>query len=81
MGSGTNVRKIKVDVAATGCRIKELMEIKGISTRELSGIMKVSFQAVYRWQHGESLPSLDNLFILGRILETAVDDMLVVIEE
>ena len=43
--------------------------------------MKVSFQAVYRWQKGETLPTISNMFILGQLLRTGVDSMLVAKEK
>lgn len=37
-------------------------------------------QAVYKWLSGSSLPSLDNMVILSRILHTSIEDILVVEE-
>ena len=36
-----------------------------------------SQQAVYKWQRGESLPSVDNLYALSRLFGTTMDDILV----
>lgn len=35
-----------------------------------------SEQAVYKWQRGDSLPTVDNLYALSRLFETSVDDIL-----
>ena len=35
-------------------------------------------QAVYKWMSGKSLPSLDNLIILSRILNTSIESILVI---
>lgn len=35
-----------------------------------------SEQAVYKWQRGDSLPTVDNLYALSRLFETTVDDIL-----
>ncbi|MBQ8326602.1 MAG: helix-turn-helix transcriptional regulator [Lachnospiraceae bacterium] len=35
-------------------------------------------QAIYKWLSGKSLPSLDNFIILSRILNTSIEDILVV---
>ena len=35
-------------------------------------------QAIYKWISGRSLPSLDNLIILSRILHISMEDILVV---
>ena len=68
---------VELDTVATGIRIKTLMEERHISIRDVSDFMKVSFQAVYRWQKGETLPTISNMYILGQLLGTDVDDMLV----
>ena len=35
-----------------------------------------SDQAVYKWQRGDSLPTVDNLYALSRLFSTSVDDIL-----
>lgn len=67
-----------IDLKATGTRIKELRKARGISVAEISEYMGFSEpQAVYKWQRGESLPTVDNLFALSRILCTSMEDILV----
>lgn len=67
-----------IDMAATGQRIRKLRQEKGIKVTEISQYMGFTEpQAVYKWQRGESLPSLDNLYALSRILETTMEDILV----
>lgn len=34
-------------------------------------------QAIYRWQKGEALPTISNMFILGQLLQVDVDEMMV----
>ena len=34
-------------------------------------------QAIYKWQRGQSLPSVDNLYALGALLEVPLDEILV----
>lgn len=68
---------VELDIIATGERIKQYMEDEGVSIRELSKVMNVSFQSVYKWQKGESLPTVSNFYILGQILGIDIDDMLV----
>ncbi len=67
----------ELNTELTGRRIKTLMEEKNIPIKELSEIMNISFQAVYRWQRGETLPTIYNFYILSQILGMPVDDMLV----
>ena len=68
---------VELDKVATGVRIKTLMEERHISIRDVSNTLNVSFQAVYRWQKGETLPTISNMYILEQLLCTDVDDMLV----
>ena len=72
---------VELDTVATGHKIKSLMDERKVSIREVSNYMNVSFQAVYRWQKGETLPTISNMYILGQLLGTDVDDMLVAKEK
>lgn len=74
----TTIAYPTINVKATGARIRELRKEKGIKVIELSEFMGFSEpQAVYKWQRGETLPSVDNLFALSRILETSIEDILI----
>lgn len=81
MNTNIDIEPKKLDIVATGQRIKLLMDEKGIAIKDLSKFMDVSFQAVYRWQKGDALPTISNLFILGQILDIDVDDILVAKEK
>ena len=70
-------KPVELDIVATGHKIKLLMEEREIAIKDLSKVMNVSFQAVYRWQKGETLPTISNMFILGQLLQVDVDEMLV----
>ena len=35
-------------------------------------------QAIYKWQHGTAMPTIDNLVVLAALLQVKVDDILVV---
>ncbi len=72
-----NIRTAELDTVATGHKIKTLMDEKNVAVKDVCCAMNISFQAVYRWQKGEALPTIGNLFILGQLLDTDVDDMLV----
>ena len=47
--------------------VKELQEVFGFATP----------QAIYKWQQGKSLPSVDNLYALGALFEVPMEDILV----
>ena len=69
----------KIDMVATGHRIIKLREAAGLSVRDLQGIFGFATpQAIYKWQTGSSLPTIDNLIILATILHVRMDDIIVV---
>ena len=70
-------KTIELDAIGTGLRIKQLMKERNVEVKEISKILNISIQAVYRWQKGEVLPTLNNLYLLAQILDTDVDDILV----
>ena len=52
----------------TGARIKELRKMLHLTVKDVSTYMGFeSAQAVYKWQRGESLPTIDNLYALGKL--------------
>ena len=71
-----------IDLAATGRNITKLRAKAGISVRDLQAVMGFTNpQAIYKWQNGCCLPSIDNLVILAAVLGTTVDDILVCEDE
>ena len=71
-----------IDMAATGNRIRDLRKEHHIKVDDIVSFMGFeSQQAVYKWQRGESLPSVDNLYALSRLFGTTIDDILVGCEE
>lgn len=70
---------LSIQQKATGNRIKELLMRSGYSVRDIQEVMGFENpQAVYKWISGRSLPSVDNLLILSRVLHTSIEDILVV---
>ena len=68
-----------IDLTATGQNIKNLRVAAGISVRDLQAVLGFTNpQAIYKWQNGDSLPSIDNLVILAAVLGVTVDEILVV---
>ena len=67
-----------IDLTATGRNIKNLRVAAGISVRDLQNVLGFTNpQAIYKWQNGDSLPSIDNLVILAAVLGVTVDEILV----
>ena len=68
-----------IDLRATGQNIKNLRAAAGISVRDLQTVLGFTNpQAIYKWQNGECMPSIDNLVILAAVLGVTVDEILVI---
>ena len=67
-----------INLALTGARITAMREAAGLSVKDLQKIFGFnSPQAIYKWQRGVSLPSVDNLVILSKVLNVRMDDIIV----
>ena len=77
------VRNIPVvDMEKTGRRITELREDAGISVKSLQEFFDFTTpQAIYKWQKGITLPSIDNLVLLSMLFEIPMDKIIVTNEE
>lgn len=68
-----------IDMVKTGQNIIRLRKAKGLTVKDLQTVFGFETpQAIYKWQHGTALPSVDNLVILAALLEVPVDEILVV---
>ncbi len=68
-----------IDMIGTGQNINQLRKNAGFSVRDLQDIFGFSTpQAIYKWQHGTALPTIDNLIVLAKVFDVMVDDILVV---
>lgn len=67
-----------IDPAATGENIRRLRNERGLSIRQLQDYFNFAEpRAIYKWQSGENLPSVDNLYALGALFEVPLEDILV----
>lgn len=67
-----------IDLVATGNNIRRLRVERGLTVRELQSYFGFEEpRAIYKWQKGESLPTVDNLYALGTLLEVPMDQILV----
>lgn len=67
-----------LDVVATGARIRELRVQHNLKVDDIRQFMGFeSEQAIYKWQRGESLPSVDNLYALSYLFNTSIDNILI----
>ena len=65
-----------IDHKMIGRHIALLRNSKKITQAELGERLGVSYQAVSKWERGETLPDVSILLELSRILETTVDNIL-----
>lgn len=56
-----------------GQRIRDRRKVLGLSQRELALRLGISFQAVQRWERGETFPRKDSLSKLLEILQIGAD--------
>ena len=67
-----------IDMAATGQNIRRLRQNAGLTVGKLQQIFGFSTpQAIYKWQRGTALPTLDNMVILASVFDTNIDSILV----
>ena len=59
-----------------GAQIALLRKEKGLTQNELGERLGISFQAVSKWERGETLPDTSILLDLAKALETSVDFIL-----
>ena len=65
-----------IDAAKVGRQIADLRKVKGLTQSQLGERLNISFQAVSKWEHGETLPDVGILLDLAKVLETTVDHIL-----
>ena len=67
-----------LDLKATGENIRMLREQKNLRVEDVRHFMGFETPvAIYKWQRGECLPSIDNLYALSVLLDTPIDNILV----
>ncbi len=68
-----------IDMVGTGRNIVKLRESAGMSVRDLQDIFGFATpNAIYKWQKGLAMPTVDNLIILAAIFGVSVDDIIAV---
>ena len=62
--TGSNITRLRINAGLT---VKDLQDIFGFSTP----------QAIYKWQRGTPLPTVDNLVVLAAVFGVKIDDILI----
>ena len=66
--TGENIARLRND---TGIKVKKMQEILGFGTP----------QAIYKWQRGDTLPTIDNMVVLADIFKVRIDDIVVLAQQ
>ena len=70
-----------IDLSATGKNIKRLRLVKYLSVQDIQDYFGLNApQAIYSWESGKTLPTVDNLIALSRLYGTPIEDILVIKE-
>ena len=68
-----------IDTAGTGRNITILRKRAGLTVADLQDIFGFATpQAIYKWQRGAALPTIDNLVVLAAAFGVTMDDIIVV---
>lgn len=63
--TGQNIMRLRIQ---NGFSVKDLQEVFGFATP----------QAIYKWQHGTAMPTIDNLIVLAALFQVHMEDILVI---
>ena len=72
------IQRPVVDLKATGAQIKSLRIKSGYTVHDIQSIFGFEYpQAVYAWESGKSIPTIDNLLVLTHLFDVAVEEIVV----
>ncbi len=67
-----------IDMTATGMNITRMRINAGLTVKDVQNVFGFSTpQAIYKWQRGAALPTVDNLIVLAAIFGVTIDDILI----
>ncbi len=67
-----------IDLRRTGEHLRDMLRERNLSPKEVQQILRIgSTQTIYDWYKGRTLPSLDNMVAIGRLLGCSVEELLV----
>ena len=70
-----------INPVATGEIIMKLLKERNLTVRDVQSYFGFEEpQAIYKWQRGQSLPSVDNLYALGYLFEVPIETILIPFE-
>ena len=67
-----------INLPATGLNIVRLRLRAGLTVKDLQDVFGFGTpQAIYKWQRGDTLPTVDNLVVLAAVFGVRMDDIIV----
>ena len=67
-----------INMQATGDNIVRMRRRMGMTVQDLQNIFGFSTpQAIYKWQRGTAMPTLDNLVVLATVVGTTMDAIVI----
>ena len=70
-----------IDMTATGINIVRMRRKAGLTVKDLQNIFGFSTpQAIYKWQRGTAMPTVDNLVVLAAVFGVTIDEILVYVD-
>jgi len=71
-------KKPVIDLNATGTKIKNLRKINGYSVKDIQDVFGFEYpQAVYAWEQGKNVPTIDNLLVLSKLFGSSLEEIVV----
>ena len=68
-----------VNLAMTGANIRAIRKQRGLSVKDLQDIFGFATpQAIYKWQQGVTLPTVDNLVVVASVFDVPMEKILVI---
>ena len=66
-----------IDMAGTGRNVSVLRKRAGLTVADLQRVFGFATpQAIYKWQRGVALPTIDNLVVLAEVFGVTMDDII-----
>ena len=67
-----------IDMTATGQNIVRLRKRAGLTVKDLQDVFGFATpQAIYKWQRGMAMPTLDNIAVLAAVFGVMIDDIII----
>ena len=65
-------------MTSTGKNIMRLRENAGMTVKDLQNVFGFTTpQAIYKWQRGTAMPTIDNMVVLAAVFGVTIDEILI----